>query len=79
MNDQTAHLVSALGAVNQRIPEVCRTLLGDQMTAAKQREFAGLLIALGNVLHNHANDQAAKDDLLVDEGHHAVPLPPPES
>ncbi|WP_329051223.1 hypothetical protein OG738_03770 [Amycolatopsis sp. NBC_01488] len=66
MNEQTAHLVSALGAINQRIPEVCRALLGDCMTVAKQREFAGLLIELGNVLHSHAtgreeataNDQA---------------------
>jgi hypothetical protein len=63
VNKQTAHLVSALGAVNQRIPEVCRALLADEMTVAKQREFAGLLIELGNVLHSHATskEKAAAD------------------
>jgi hypothetical protein len=57
MSLQTAELVNALNAVAQHIPRVTTDLLADGLPAAKQHEFAGLLTDLGELMHDHADDQ----------------------
>jgi hypothetical protein len=60
MNPQTAHLVRALGSVNQHMPRVVSDVLIGQMPAAKQHDFADLLVELGELLHHHAETQQAQ-------------------
>jgi hypothetical protein len=57
---QTGELVNALHSVNQHVPTVANTLLAGTLPVAKQREFAGLLIELGNLLHRHADDSPSE-------------------
>jgi hypothetical protein len=57
MSLQTAELVNALNAVAGHIPRVTTDLLADALPAAKQHEFAYLLTDLGELMHEHADDQ----------------------
>ncbi|GAA1974763.1 hypothetical protein [Amycolatopsis minnesotensis] len=62
MNDATASLLEALGAVNQRVPDVIRALAIGDMLPLKQHQFAGLLIQLGELLHRHADSRLPATD-----------------
>jgi hypothetical protein len=57
MSLQTAELVNALNAVARHIPRVTTELLAGSMSVAKQQEFAGLLSELGELMHEHSDDQ----------------------
>ena len=57
MSLQTAELVKALNAVAGHIPRVTTDLLADALPTTKQHEFAGLLTELGDLMHDHADDQ----------------------
>jgi hypothetical protein len=59
VNEQTAGLVNALHAVDKHVPTVATALLAGSLPVGKQREFAGLLIELGELLHSHADGQDA--------------------
>lgn len=61
MNRETGELVNALYAVNQHVPRLATELLAGALPTAKQHEFAGLLIELGELLHSHADDQDTGD------------------
>ncbi len=50
-------MVNALEAVNGRVPEVVRALLDDRLSADKEREFAALLVDLGELLHEDADQR----------------------
>lgn len=60
MSRQTGELVNALNAVSQHVPRVTTELLAGMLPVARQHEFANLLTELGELLHNHADDQAAE-------------------
>jgi hypothetical protein len=62
---QTADLVRALGAVNKHMPRVSTELLTGTMPADKQREFAGLLVGLANLLATHADEQEPKQPVAL--------------
>ncbi|MCU1685406.1 MAG: hypothetical protein JWQ81_6145 [Amycolatopsis sp.] len=69
MKQQTGELVNALHSVNLHVPTVATSLLAGTLPVAKQREFAGLLIELGNLLHRHADDSPSEPrHALRDEG-----------
>jgi len=55
-DETVAELVRALGAVNQHVPRLISGLLTGGMPPVKQHEFASLLIELGELLHQHADD-----------------------
>jgi hypothetical protein len=59
VNQQTGALVNALHAVTGHISAIATGLLAGTLSTAKQHEFAGLLIELGELLHSHADDQEA--------------------
>ncbi|MEC3974881.1 hypothetical protein [Amycolatopsis sp. H20-H5] len=56
MKHQTIELVNALQAVNKHVGSVANALLTGTLSTAKQYEFAGLLTELGDLLHQHAED-----------------------
>ncbi|MEC3976221.1 hypothetical protein [Amycolatopsis sp. H20-H5] len=64
MKRQTIELVNALQAVNKHVGAVANALLTGTLPIAKQHEFAGLLTELGDLLHQHAED----DDSAGGEG-----------
>jgi hypothetical protein len=55
MNLETSELVSALGTIHEHLPRLIRELLADELSVAKQHQFASLLIELGELLHQHAD------------------------
>lgn len=55
MNEMTSALITALKAVNLQVPCIIETLLAGTLPARKQREFGGLLIALGELLKEYAD------------------------
>ncbi|GLY64349.1 hypothetical protein [Amycolatopsis taiwanensis] len=55
MNEMTTALVTALKAVNHQVPCIIDALVADTLPAGKQREFGGLLIALGELLKEYAD------------------------
>jgi hypothetical protein len=57
MNRHTGELVNALHGVSKHVPRVVTDLLAGTLSVAKQHEFAGLLVELGELLHSHAADQ----------------------
>jgi hypothetical protein len=71
VDEMTTELVRALHAVNRHMREVATGLLSGSLPAAKQHEFARLLIDLGTLLHQHA---AANGEPPATE---AMPDPPP--
>jgi hypothetical protein len=62
MNEMTSALITALKAVNLQVPCIIDTLLAGTLPVRKQREFGGLLIALGELLKEYADadEQPAK-------------------
>ncbi|MEC3974300.1 hypothetical protein [Amycolatopsis sp. H20-H5] len=80
MNPETIELVRALGAVHQHIPRVINDLLVEQLPQAKQREFAELLLGLGELLHTHAETPLKPSTELIlppfAPGRHALREPP---
>jgi hypothetical protein len=56
MSRETDELVNALQAVNRHVPTVVNALQAGTLPAAKQHEFGGLLIELGELLHHHADE-----------------------
>lgn len=71
MNDMTSALVTALKAVNHQVPCIIEALVTDTLPAGKQREFGGLLIALGELLQEYAD--AAGEPPIPRRGS-AIPL-----
>ncbi|MCU1685205.1 MAG: hypothetical protein JWQ81_5944 [Amycolatopsis sp.] len=74
MSRYTGDLVNALLSVNEQVPNVVTALLAETMSTAKQHEFGGLLIELGELLHQYAENNPAKpkhalrDDTAVATG-----------
>lgn len=58
LDEEKRALLMALATVNGHIPKVVVMLAKDQLPVAKEREFAGLLISLGELLCEHANNYA---------------------
>ncbi|HKS48766.1 MAG TPA: hypothetical protein VJT49_27390 [Amycolatopsis sp.] len=56
-DEQTRALITALASVNGHIPLVMAKLIKDELPRAKQREFAELLISLGELLSEHAGSR----------------------
>jgi len=59
----TSALVTALKAVNLQVPCIIDKLRAGTLPVRKQREFGGLLIALGELLREYA-DSATEDQPL---------------
>jgi hypothetical protein len=57
VNRQTAEVIRALTAVTKHVPQVTTELLAGSLTVARQQEFADLLAALAEILHEHADDR----------------------
>lgn len=71
MKEMTLALVAALKAVNEQIPCSIDSLVTDTLPAGKQREFGGLLIALGELLKEHAD---AADEAPIPQRGPAMPF-----
>jgi len=56
MNEMTSALITALKAVNIQVPCIIDTLLAGTLPVRKQREFGGLLIALGELIREYADN-----------------------
>lgn len=54
MNRPTRELLAALAKLNQEVPIVVLGILDESLSADKQVEFGGLLIAAGEALQGHA-------------------------
>ncbi|MEV6448488.1 hypothetical protein [Amycolatopsis sp. NPDC051716] len=52
---ETAELLAALGAVTQHIPRLIRDIASSKMAPDRQREFAGMLAGLADVMREHAD------------------------
>lgn len=59
----TSALISALQAVNLQVPSIIDTLSAGKLPAGRQREFGGLLIALGELLGEHADTAPVVQEL----------------
>jgi len=57
MSEQTTQLLEALKAVNAHVPRIILGLAAGDLLVDKQHAFAALLIELGELLHQHADDQ----------------------
>lgn len=55
MTRETRHLLAALAAINQQIPNVALRMLEESMSWQRQLEFGDLLIELGRAMHEHAD------------------------
>ncbi|WP_329067757.1 hypothetical protein [Amycolatopsis sp. NBC_01480] len=75
MKRQTGELVNALHSVNRHVPTVATGLLAGTLPVAKQHEFAGLLIQLGNLLHQHAGDSPPEPRHALRDDGDAPPSP----
>lgn len=71
MNEMTSALVTALNAVNRQVPCIIDALGMGTLPAVKQREFGGLLIALGELLKEYAD---AADEQPVPPKSPTMPL-----
>jgi hypothetical protein len=71
-NEMTSALITALKAVNLQVPCIIDTLLAGSLPVRKQREFGGLLIALGELLREYAD---SADDHPVQERPPLLQLP----
>jgi hypothetical protein len=60
LNRQTGELINALHSVTRHVPTVATSLLAGTLPVAKQHEFAGLLIELGELLHAHADNSPSE-------------------
>jgi hypothetical protein len=54
MNGDDEDVLRALRRVNHLVPGVALALLDRTLTLRRQHEFADILIAMGNALHEHA-------------------------
>lgn len=63
LDDETRALITALVTVNGHIPRVVRMLAQDQLATEKEREFADLLINLGDLLSEHAKSRARMETI----------------
>ncbi|GAA4524190.1 hypothetical protein [Amycolatopsis samaneae] len=78
MKRETIELVKALKAVTVNVENIGNALLIGRMTPAEQREYAGLLAGLAELLETHAEDQEANSPPVVDAGRHALRSPTSE-
>jgi hypothetical protein len=58
---ETVELVKALRAVTANVDNIANALLVGQMPPAAQRNYAGLLGELADLLKSHADDQEAAE------------------
>ncbi|MGV9368025.1 hypothetical protein [Amycolatopsis sp. NPDC003731] len=56
MTPETAELLTSLGSVHQAVPAVIRELATGTMPPQRQRQFAGLLAELADVVAAHAGE-----------------------
>ncbi len=56
MTPETAELLTSLGSVHQAVPRVIRELATGTMPPERQRQFAGLLAELADVVAAHAGE-----------------------
>ncbi len=70
LEPDTKALLSALAAINGKVPDVALALLEGRMTPQRQREFADLLTELAELLRTHAGE-------LVIPAEPPDPSPPP--
>ncbi|GAA5124060.1 hypothetical protein [Haloechinothrix salitolerans] len=54
LEPDTKALLSALAAINGKVPDVALALLEGRMSPQRQREFADLLTELAELLRTHA-------------------------
>lgn len=54
LDDETRAMITALATVSGHIPRVVTMLAQDQLPVEKEREFASLLMSLGDLLNEHA-------------------------
>ncbi|MFK0250867.1 hypothetical protein ACIQUM_39755 [Amycolatopsis azurea] len=57
MNTETAELVRAFSGVAKHVPRVTAELLTGSLSPERQRQFAGLLAGLAQLLETHAEHQ----------------------
>lgn len=55
LEPDTKALLSALAAINSKVPDVALALLEGRMTPQRQLEFADLLTELAELLRGHAS------------------------
>ena len=56
MDPETTDLVAALKTLQRQIPQVCLAMIHSQLDADQQIDFGDLLIQLGQLIQQHAND-----------------------
>ncbi|WP_410671951.1 hypothetical protein [Amycolatopsis sp. cmx-4-68] len=61
MTPETAELLTSLGSVHQAVPAVIRELATGTMPPERQRQFAGLLAELADVVAAHAGEPDASE------------------
>ncbi|WP_034273178.1 hypothetical protein [Haloechinothrix halophila] len=61
LEPDTRALLSALAAINGKVPDVALALLEGRITPQRQREFAELLLELAELLRTHANNGETTD------------------
>ncbi|RSM40185.1 hypothetical protein DMA12_27590 [Amycolatopsis balhimycina DSM 5908] len=61
MTPETAELITSLGSVHRAVPTVVRELATGTMPPERQRQFAGLLAELADVVAAHAGEPAASE------------------
>jgi hypothetical protein len=59
MKPETAELLTSLGSVHRAVPAVIRELATGTMPPERQRQFAGLLAELADVVATHAGEPEA--------------------
>jgi hypothetical protein len=57
VNRETRELLAALDKLNRAIPHVLHGIWDGSLSADKQVEFGGLLIATGELLQEHARNE----------------------
>lgn len=62
----TRALLSALAAINGKVPDVALALLEGRMAPQRQREFAGLLAEVAELLRAHAAHDLPHHRAVVD-------------
>ncbi|WP_034271166.1 hypothetical protein [Haloechinothrix halophila] len=77
LEPDTKALLSALAAINGKVPDVALALLEGRMTPQRQREFADLLTELAELLRAHAGGLVIPAGTSEPADESAAPSPPP--